>query len=173
MLDLRDSSPAWGRPVLVEGVIGPRGDGYVASARMTWSQAEAYHTPQLEALAAGGADLESALTITYVDEAIGIAGAAERVGLPIAVSFTVEIDGRLPQRPVARREPLERVDEETDGAAYCAARSTGSPLVERLGFVELGVAAHGRVRTHSAVRAATGRRRGARRRSGSDARSRS
>jgi homocysteine S-methyltransferase len=38
----------------------------------------------------------SAITMTNVNEAIGIARAAERVGLPVAISFTVETDGRLP-----------------------------------------------------------------------------
>ena len=156
MLDLRDSTPAWGRPVLVEGVIGPRGDGYVASARMTSAQAEAYHAPQLEALAAGGADLASALTITYADEAIGIVRAAQRVGLPSAVSFTVETDGRLPSGQ-SLGEAVERVDEETDGAAsyfmincahpshFADALRDGGPWLSRI----RGVRANASTRSHA------------------------
>jgi homocysteine S-methyltransferase len=84
--------------VLVSGMVGPRGDGYVAG-RPDPHQAAGYHGPQLEAFAAAGADLATALTLTDVPEAIGIVQAARAVGLPIAISFTVETDGRLPSGP--------------------------------------------------------------------------
>ncbi len=38
----------------------------------------------------------SAITMTYAEEAIGVARAAAAVGLPAVISFTVETDGRLP-----------------------------------------------------------------------------
>ena len=82
-------------PILVSGMIGPRGDGY-AAGRPDPREAAGYHGPQLEAFAAAGADLATALTLTDVPEAIGIVQAARTVGLPIAISFTVETVGRLP-----------------------------------------------------------------------------
>jgi homocysteine S-methyltransferase len=81
--------------VLVSGMIGPRGDGYGAGPPDP-QEAAGYHRPQLGAFAAAGADLATALTLTDVPEAIGIVQAAHAVGLPIAISFTVETDGRLP-----------------------------------------------------------------------------
>jgi homocysteine S-methyltransferase len=81
--------------ILVSGMIGPRGDGYSAGPPDPREAAE-YHRPQLEAFAAAGADLATALTLTDVPEAIGVVQAAHAVGLPIAISFTVETDGRLP-----------------------------------------------------------------------------
>jgi hypothetical protein len=48
------------------------------------------------AFAEAGADLVTALTLTGTGEAIGIVGAARAAGLPVAISFTVELDGRLP-----------------------------------------------------------------------------
>lgn len=84
--------------VLVSGMIGPRGDGYRAG-RADPDEAAGYHGPQLEAFAAAGADLATALTLTDVPEAIGIVRAARAAGLPIAISFTVETDGRLPSGP--------------------------------------------------------------------------
>ena len=53
----------------------------------------------------------AALTMTYADEAIGIARAAQAEGLPVAISFTVETDGALPSG-----EPLSQAIEETDAA---------------------------------------------------------
>jgi S-methylmethionine-dependent homocysteine/selenocysteine methylase len=83
-------------PIVISGMLGPRGDGYSPAQRLEPSEAAAYHRPQLEALAAAGADLATAYTLTDVGEAIGIVRAARSAGLPIAVSFTVETDGRLP-----------------------------------------------------------------------------
>ena len=83
---------------LVSGMIGPRGDGYTA-ALPDPREAAGYHGPQLEAFAAAGADLATALTLTDIPEAIGIVQAARAAGLPIAISFTVETDGRLPSGP--------------------------------------------------------------------------
>ena len=85
---------------LVSGCIGPRGDGYVAGDVIDPDAAATYHAPQIEAFAEAGADLVTALTLTGTGEAIGIVLAARAVGLPVAVSFTVEQDGKLPDGTV-------------------------------------------------------------------------
>jgi len=83
-------------PLLVSGNLGPRGDGYVPGEEIDPDDAAAYHAPQIEAFAEAGVDLVTALTLTGAGEAIGIVRAARSAGLPVAVSFTVERDGRLP-----------------------------------------------------------------------------
>lgn len=83
-------------PTVISGCIGPRGDGYVPGAMMSVRHAEAYHQPQVDALADTEADMLCAMTLNYAEEAIGITHAARRAGMPIAISFTVETDGRLP-----------------------------------------------------------------------------
>lgn len=80
---------------LVSGNLGPRGDGYVAGA-MDADAAHRYHAPQIDALVDAGIDLITALTLTSTAEAIGIVRAARDASVPVAVSFTVEQDGRLP-----------------------------------------------------------------------------
>jgi S-methylmethionine-dependent homocysteine/selenocysteine methylase len=85
-----------GLRTIVNGVVGPRGDGYVVGATMSASEAAAYHGLQTRAFAEAGAEMMSAITMTYVEEAIGVARAAASVGLPVVISFTVETDGRLP-----------------------------------------------------------------------------
>ncbi|MDX5350293.1 MAG: homocysteine S-methyltransferase family protein [Paracoccaceae bacterium] len=82
-------------PILVNGLVGPSGDGYRIDTARTADEAEAIHAPQIEGLAGAGVDLVTAMTMTYPDEAIGIARAAARHGLPHVISFTVETDGRL------------------------------------------------------------------------------
>jgi S-methylmethionine-dependent homocysteine/selenocysteine methylase len=102
--------------VIIDGSLGPRGDGYVVGERMTADEARAYHAGQIDALRGAGAERITALTITYPDEATGIVRAAAEADVPVVASFTVETDGRLPDgTPVG--EAVERVDQATGGAA--------------------------------------------------------
>lgn len=82
--------------VLVVGVVGPRGDGYLAGERADPDEAADYHAHQVRSFATAGVDLVTAYTLTGPEEAIGVVRAARSAGLPVAVSFTVETDGRLP-----------------------------------------------------------------------------
>ena len=81
---------------VVSGCVGPRGDGYQPGNVMPADRARAYHRAQVETFAGSGADMVSAITMNYAEEAIGIAQAARDAGMPVAISFTVETDGRLP-----------------------------------------------------------------------------
>ena len=62
---------------------------------MDAAEAEAYHAAQIAAFAGTAADMVSAYTLTNINEAIGVARAAKAQGMPCAISFTVETDGRL------------------------------------------------------------------------------
>lgn len=105
-------------PLVISGCIGPRGDGYNPSAQMTREEACAYHSTQIATFADTNVDLVGALTLNYVDEAIGITRAAQAHGLPVAISFTVETDGRLPTGHTLK-QAIEAVDAATNtGAAY-------------------------------------------------------
>jgi len=106
-----DHSPT---PVVVCGTVGPRDDAYRPGALMTADEAERYHSTQVETLADAGADMISGLTLTYPEEAIGIVRAARRAGIPVAVSFTVETDGRLPGGTTLD-DAIAQVDADTDG----------------------------------------------------------
>ena len=130
---LRDEAGPDAPPIIVSGCLGPRGDGYDPGKLMTADEAHDYHSRQAGALAAAGPDLLSAITMTNVPEAIGIARAARDVGLPVVISFTVETDGRLPTgQPL--EEAVEAVDAATGGyPAYyminCAHPSHFLPVV--------------------------------------------
>ncbi len=103
-----------GVPVVVSGCIGPRGDGYSPETLMTAAEASEYHAPQAAALAAGGATLITAITMTHSAEAIGVAEAARRAGLPVVLAFTVETDGTLPSGETLG-EAIGLVDDATAG----------------------------------------------------------
>ena len=151
---LRESTG--GEPeIVISGCIGPRGDAYRADATMTAEEAERYHSEQAETLAGTSADLVSALTLTYANEAVGIARAVGRTGLPVAISFTVETDGRLPSGQTLG-EAIEQVDAETGRAvAYfmvnCAHPSHLSPALEAAPWVDRvrGLRANASTKSHA------------------------
>jgi homocysteine S-methyltransferase len=115
--DVRDGvlGPAERADVVIEACIGPRSDAYNPTLLMDADEAERYHAVQLRALADTGCTQVSALTLTYPEEAIGIARAATAVGLPVVVGFTVETDGRLPNG-TSIEDAILAVDAATDGA---------------------------------------------------------
>lgn len=137
---------------VVNGAIGPRGDGYVVGETMTAAEARRYHALQVRAFARAGADMVTAVTLTYTDEAIGVAHAALEAGLPVAIGFTTETDGRLPSG-VALGDAITAVDAATEGrVAYfmvnCAhpthfagALVPGEPWLERVKAVRANASA--------------------------------
>jgi len=108
---IRDELKATGTPAVISGCVGPRGDGYRPDRLMSISQARRYHRAQIETFAGTAADMVSAITMNYAQEAIGIAQAAEEAEMPVAISFTVETDGRLPTG-----QPLADAIEEVEAA---------------------------------------------------------
>jgi homocysteine S-methyltransferase len=114
LLDIRREYETSRTPVVISGNLGPRGDGYSPSARMTAAEAEAYHSTQVEVFAETPADMVAALTMNYTEEAIGVARAAKAAGMPVAISFTTETDGTLPSG-IALGDAIEATDEATGG----------------------------------------------------------
>jgi S-methylmethionine-dependent homocysteine/selenocysteine methylase len=104
--------------IVISGCVGPHDDGYDPAVMLDASAAQDYHSTQIETFADTAADMVSALTLTYAAEAIGVARAAGSAGIPVAISFTLETDGRLPDgQPLG--EAIEQVDAETgEGPAY-------------------------------------------------------
>lgn len=112
MSDLRSRFETSLMPMVISGCIGPQGDGYHIDTRLSSAEAEAYHYAQVETFARSDADMVTGLTLTYVEEAVGLTKAAARLGIPVAISFTVETDGRLPSgQPLS--EAILQVDEIT------------------------------------------------------------
>jgi homocysteine S-methyltransferase len=162
LLELRENHETPDRPMVVSGNIGPRGDGYHAAARMSAEEARTYHATQIETFAGTDADMVSALTLNYVEEAIGIVRAARDAAIPVAISFTLETDGRLPSGdPLG--DAIERTDQETDGyAAYhminCAHPTHFAPVLQAGGAWReriRGLRANASKRSHAELDAST------------------
>ena len=118
MEELRGTPAPDDAPVVISGCVGPQDDGYRPAGTMSADTARDYHSTQIGTFGDTAADMVTAITMTYPDEAIGVAQAARDAGLPAAISFTVETDGRLPNGQ-GLGEAIEEVDEATgQGPAY-------------------------------------------------------
>jgi homocysteine S-methyltransferase len=143
--------------------LGPRGDGYVpGTTLMRPDEAADYHRQQVQDYKDAGADRVSALTLSYVEEAVGIAAAASDAGIPAVIGFTLETDGRLPSGTTLE-EAISTVDAST--ASYpswylvnCAhpdhiapAITEGAAWTQRIG----GLRANASRRSHAELDEAT------------------
>jgi S-methylmethionine-dependent homocysteine/selenocysteine methylase len=148
--------------IVISGCVGPRGDGYVAEHKMSADEAYDYHAEQIQVFGRTDADLVSAITMNYVEEAIGVARAARDAGMPAVISFTVETDGHLPTgEPLD--EAIARVDYETSNTpAYyminCAhpshfaeRLSSGAACIDRIG----GLRANASAKSHAELNEST------------------
>src|SRR3954447_217923 len=115
MEELRVEQGTAGGPIAISGCVGPHDDGYDPATRLSALEAQDYHTTQIAVFADTAADMICAMTLTYAEEAVGVARAAAEVEVPVAISFTVETDGRLPSGQ-ALGEAIAQVDAETAGA---------------------------------------------------------
>jgi homocysteine S-methyltransferase len=159
--DLRANLANVGKPIVLSGVIGPRGDGYIAGEAMSEREAESYHARQAIAFADSDCDMVSAITMTNIPEAIGVARAAKAVKMPVVISFTVETDGNLPSG-----DTLENAITATDIAtgnypAYyminCAHPTHFEKQLGRGGWIQRvgGVRANASAKSHAELDAAT------------------
>lgn len=114
LLELRKQFETATTPIVISGNIGPRGDGYKPDARMSAAEAEAYHGEQVRVFADTDADMIAAFTMNYPEEAIGIARAARAAKMPLALSFTVETDGRLPSGH-SLAHAIRQVEDDSEG----------------------------------------------------------
>lgn len=113
-LELREEYETADMPMVVNATLGPRGDGYVPGALMSAAEAQAYHAEQIGVFADTDADMLTAFTLTNSNEAIGIARAASAARMPVALSFTLETDGKLPTGD-RLGDAIAAVDAATDG----------------------------------------------------------
>jgi S-methylmethionine-dependent homocysteine/selenocysteine methylase len=163
MQELRvEEDPAAGdRPLVISGCVGPQSDGYSPDVLLSAEEAREYHSTQVGTFADTPADMVTAITMTYAEEATGVALAARDAGIPAVISFTVETDGRLPSgQPLG--EAIAQVDEATgSGPAYyminCAHPTHFEPAIEEAPWRERirGVRANASTMSHAELDEAT------------------
>lgn len=81
---------------------------------MSAPEAQAYHQKQINVFADSDANMVCAITMNYVEEALGISKSAQQALMPVAISFTVETDGNLPTGQILK-SAIEQIDNATSG----------------------------------------------------------
>ncbi|PKG98801.1 homocysteine S-methyltransferase family protein [Paraglaciecola sp. MB-3u-78] len=99
--------------ILIQGLIGPRGDTYERNISISENEAEDYHSIQLTTLKEANVDLALAITFNNVSESIGVARAAKKIGVPLAISLSLDSTSKLNSGP-SLAEAITTIDAETD-----------------------------------------------------------
>jgi len=113
---LRKSQDSGQENIKIGGMIGCKNDCYKPEEALSASQSEQFHSWQIEQLKQGGVDFLIAETLPNVEEAIGIARAMERTGLPYLISFVISREGRVLDGTPLKRA-IEIIDANTDQQA--------------------------------------------------------
>lgn len=81
--------------IYIGGLVGCRGDAYAPKEALTADVAEEFHAPHIKAFAESGIDFLLATTLPALTEALGIARAISRTGIPYGISFVLRPTGTL------------------------------------------------------------------------------
>ncbi|MCP3954641.1 MAG: homocysteine S-methyltransferase family protein, partial [Desulfobacterales bacterium] len=92
---IRNEYGKYGKKVFVAGMLGCRGDAYNPQKALGADDAEHFHSRQITALAASGVDFIKAATLPAISEALGIARAIGKTGIPAVLSFVIRPDGAI------------------------------------------------------------------------------
>ncbi len=93
MSRIRETHRSGGGLIKIGGMIGCKNDCYNPAEGLSACESEVFHAWQVEELAQAGVDYLIAATLPNVEEAIGIAKAMEKTGLPYIISFVISRDG--------------------------------------------------------------------------------
>lgn len=115
LMNIRQAHECTSNQIPISGCIGPQNHDEQPSACLTHTEAKLYHMPQVKAFEACHVDFITAMTMTYTEEAIGIAQAALECHIPCVIAFTITESGLLPSGETLK-EAIERVDHITHEA---------------------------------------------------------
>lgn len=102
--------------LLIGGILGPRGDAYSLNQEITAESAEGYHAVQLETLKRAEVDFACAATFNNIPESVGALRAADRIGVPLSVSLTLDSSCRLKSGPTLA-EAITEIDAQAGDAS--------------------------------------------------------
>ncbi|MHC4725321.1 MAG: homocysteine S-methyltransferase family protein [Planctomycetota bacterium] len=91
--DLRDAQDLGVTTIKIGGLVGCKNDCYKPEEGLSVSEAEIFHSWQIEQLAQAGVDFLIAETLPNIEEAIGIAKTIEKTTTPYIISFVINRSG--------------------------------------------------------------------------------
>ncbi len=110
LIDLKTANKPFSDKIKVGGLIGCKNDCYTPQEGLSQSEAEKFHSWQIEQLVKGGVDFLIAETLPSVEEAIGIAKAMAKSQTPYFISFVISRNGNVLDG-TSLSEAVSRVDE--------------------------------------------------------------
>jgi homocysteine S-methyltransferase len=113
--------------ILIQGFVGPRGDAYNLNHKITADEAEDYHSVQLSTLKEADVDLAWAFTFNNIPEAIGVTRAAQKIGIPLAIAFTLDSSSKLKSGSTLA-EAIAAVDAQTNSSPEFYAINCSHPV---------------------------------------------
>jgi len=93
MQGLRDLQMPCKGVIKIGGLIGCKNDCYRPNEGLSTNESEQFHSWQINQLTGAGVDFLIAETLPNIKEAIGIAKAMERTGIPYIISFIISRNG--------------------------------------------------------------------------------
>ncbi len=118
MLELRESYGSDASMIKIGGLIGCKNDCYIPEQGLSKSESETFHSWQINHLAKAGVDFLMASTLPNVNEAIGIAKAMEKTGVPYILSFVIDRNG-LVLDGTSLWDATRQIDSETRHQPLC------------------------------------------------------
>ena len=118
LLELREAQGSYASMMKVGGYVGCRYDCYRPEEGLSAEESESFHSWQIDKLAQAGVDCLLAVTMPNVDEAIGIARAMERTGIPYIISFVIGHDGCVLDG-TSLWDAVQRIDSVTSQEPLC------------------------------------------------------
>jgi homocysteine S-methyltransferase len=95
MQELRDAQKTSVASIKIGGMIGCKNDCYRPDQGLAAPEAEIFHAWQIGQLARTGVDFLIGETLPNIEEALGIAKAMEKTGIPYIISFVISRDSYL------------------------------------------------------------------------------
>lgn len=112
----------------IGGLMGCKGDAYTGEGAMNTDEAEEFHSYAAKLFKKAGADFLYAGIMPCRDEALGMAKAMEKTGLPYIISFMIRKNGCLIDgTPIA--ETVEFIDNNTERKPVCYMSNCVHPAV--------------------------------------------
>lgn len=118
MMELRESYGSDASMIKIGGLIGCKNDCYLPEQGLSKSESETFHSWQINHLAQAGVDFLMASTLPNVIEAIGIAKAMEKTGVPYILSYVIERKG-LVLDGTGLWNATRQIDSETSNQPLC------------------------------------------------------
>lgn len=111
MQEIRNMYAGYSHKIKIGGIVGCKNDCYKPEEGLSVKDSEKFHSWQIDQLVHGDADFLIAETLPNIDEAIGIAKAMGKTGVPYIISFVISREGRLLDNTELVRA-IHRIDQE-------------------------------------------------------------